>query len=148
MTFFLFHGFHAMKKLESSHSLTRYILMPHYPLPICIPHVFNKKTTIIETGARYPQTYTAKLDRPPPKIHRDVLLMWPQTQPHSIAKHCKYATGPIESSCLSPNSIASFQMHIKTSECLKDFRRGLQEPLKGVRAARHWEQTLTSLLLL
>ena len=75
MTFSLFHGFHAMKKLESSNILIMYILMPHYPLPICIPYVLNKKTPVTETGARYSETHAAKLHRPNPKIHRDVLLM-------------------------------------------------------------------------
>lgn len=61
--------------------------------------------------------------------------MQDQTQLHSVAKHCRYATGAIESSCLSPNSTASFQMHIKNSECLQDFRGGLQETLKDMGAA-------------
>lgn len=148
MTFSLFHGFYTMKKSQSSHILIRYILMSHYALPICIPHVFNKKNPVNETRGRHPQTHTAKLHRPNPKIHRHVLLMWPQTQLHSIVKHRKYATGAIESSCPSPNSIASFQMHINNSECLQDFRRDLQETLKGVGAALNWGWTSTSLLWL
>lgn len=123
--------------------------MPHCPLPISILHVFNNINPCNWNWSKIPiWEYAAKLHRPNPKTHRDVLLMWPQTQLRSVAKHRQSASGAIDSSCLSPDSIASFQRHNKTSESLKYLGRGLQGTLKGVGATLNREWTLTPLLWL
>lgn len=72
----------------------------------------TKNKNLIETGERYSQTHAAKPHLLHPKIHRDMLLMWPQTQSITqYSQHHEDVTGVTESSCPGPNFMKIKECH-------------------------------------
>lgn len=72
----------------------------------------TKNKNLIETGERYSETHAAKPHLLHPKIHRDILLMWPQTQSITqYSQHHEDVTGVTESSCPGPNFMKIRECH-------------------------------------